>query len=247
MLWFVLAAFFLKNIHSFFPPAFLWSQSRFFTAHRNCTFKRYNYNLALWVSSVQAPQGLLSLCTHFTASPLTAENQDVLPGNWSLDRASPLLVLHWRLHFNNPTEGWMKGESGGGCPVGRLHCGACCCYACPPTGDSMGREEEWRGADRAEGVYPFTHAHMSSSHSSRFNSCKSLHQGPIFPATCLYMSHRTKWFGVDLQLYNQLLITSQTVTFFLWMSKQESNSLTYYPLIKTRCDINKYRWHYVFH
>lgn len=27
-----------------------------------------------------------------------------------------------------------------------------------PTGESMGREEEWRGADRAEGVYPFTHA-----------------------------------------------------------------------------------------
>ncbi|KAJ4944640.1 hypothetical protein JOQ06_013183, partial [Pogonophryne albipinna] len=49
--------------------------------------------------------------------------------------------------------GGMKGESGGGCPVGRLHCGACCCYACPPTGESMGREEEWRGADRAEGVY----------------------------------------------------------------------------------------------
>lgn len=89
-----------------------------------------------------------------------------LPGNWSLRTAAPLSLLHRRLHFNHPTEKEMKGKSGGSCPMGGLCRGAVCCYTCIPTGDSMGGAEEWRRAEKGEGVYPFMHAHRQSSSSS---------------------------------------------------------------------------------
>ncbi|XP_042246235.1 uncharacterized protein LOC121882228 [Thunnus maccoyii] len=137
----------------------------------------------------------------------------------------------------------MKGESGGSCPMERLHCGAVCSYACIPTGDSV---KDWKnGAEQKElkeyiSLYMHTVLVLVQSQPAASATqlqptiSQVLHQIPPAPSsTSLHLRPQPTMFGSQLQLPSAATALPQYQCKYSYISQLQPPSASLFP----RCSL----------